>query len=427
MSISAWLAILIFVVVFVAITFDWADHAALTITGGTLMVFLGLLSSELAYEHIDWNVLLLLIGMMIQVGILQKTGVFQYLAIRIIKFSKGKPMVILVNLCLISAIFSAFFDNVTTIIILVPISILIAVELGLNPINFVLSEIFASNIGGASTLIGDPPNILIGSAANLSYIDFVLNMGPVIIIVMVFFIGFIFLRERKNLQGVSLARQRKVMSFDEKIFLKDKPLLKKVGFILGLVFVGFLFHSVIHVEAGIIALSGAGLMLLAMGKEGNEEILKEVEWSTIFFFLGLFIMVYSLEHQGVMELLSHSLLELTEGNLAVASFLILWSSGIASGIVDNVPFVATMIPLVEGMLTKVGPNEGQYLWWSLALGACLGGNFTIIGASANVVGIRILKQNNINVSFIDFFKLSGFITLASLIISSLYVFVRYVL
>lgn len=424
MSFPIIASLILFVGVYIALTTEIINKTAAALLGAMLMVVAGIISQEAAFEHIDWNVIFLLIGMMIIMNITKQTGLFQYVAIKVAKLSRGEPLVILVLLSLITALFSAVLDNVTTVLIIIPITILIAVELGITPVPFVVTLAMASNVGGTATLIGDPPNIMIGSQAGLSFVDFLLNLAPVIIVILAVFCGMVVLVFRKQLR-VSNERKARIMSFDETKAIENPALLVKSLAVLGLVVLAFLLHGLLELEASTIALTGAVILIVLSGQKEVEHLLSEIEWTTIFFFLGLFMLVGGLVEVGIMSKVSSWLVGATAGHLRLTQFVILWVSGILSAVVDNIPFVATMIPLIKDMGTQLGPEAIKPLWWTLALGACLGGNGTLIGASANVVAVGLSAKSGHPVSFWDFTKYGAVFTLISLAISTVYVLVRY--
>ena len=424
MTIHAILALVVFIGVYVALTTEIVNKTAAALLGAVLMVILGIIGQEAAFEHIDWNVIFLLIGMMIIMNITKRTGLFQYVAIKVAKFARGEPLAILILLSLITALFSAFLDNVTTVLIIIPITILIAVELGITPVPFVVTLAIASNIGGTATLIGDPPNIMIGSAAGLSFVDFIVNLTPVILVILAIFCGMVFLFFRKQLQ-VSNERKARIMSFDESKAIEDRSLLVKSLAVLGLVVLAFLLHGALGLEPSTIALAGAVVLLVISGEKEIDHIFAEVEWSTIFFFIGLFMIVGTLVDEGIMTAVSTWLIKATQGHLRLTQFLILWVSGVLSAVVDNIPFVATMIPLLKDMGNQLGNEAVRPLWWALSMGACLGGNGTLIGASANVVSAGLSAKSGHPVSFWDFTKYGAVFMLMSLVVCTFYVYLRY--
>jgi len=416
-------AILIFIISYILIASEKFEKSLIALLGASLMLLFKILPQHTAFKHIDFNVIFLLISMMIMVKIIEKTGIFQYLSIKFAKIVNADPIKIMIILFFMTAIFSAFLDNITTVLLIAPVSILIANELRISPIPFLLVQIFASNIGGTATLIGDPPNVMIGSAANLSFMDFVTNLAPLILIQMVLFalIFFIFLKNKIKVTNENRAR---IMDFDEEKLLKDKNLLIKSAIIFTLVVIGFAIHGFVDLEAATIALSGS-IILTLISKTQFEEVLQQVEWISIFFFIGLFIMVGGLVETGFIKMVSSRVLEFTDGNIKLASQVILWFSGIFSGIVDNIPFVATMIPLIQNLGDKLGHNAILPVWWALSLGSCLGGNGTLIGASANIIIANFAKKSGYRISFLKFLKYSIPVTILSLALSYIYILIRY--
>ena len=415
--------ITIFLVIYGIIISEKINRTAISLFGAIVMIILGILNQEQAIEHIDFNTIGLLVGMMIIVNILKRTGVFEYLAIRAAKKAKGDPWKILVLFAIITAFSSAFLDNVTTILLIVPVTLVITDTLDTNPIPFMFTEILIANIGGTATLIGDPPNIMIGSATGLGFVDFIVNLAPVDIVISVATLFLLKLIYKDFLKATDENKQ-KIMKMDESITIKDKLLLKKSLIVLFLTILGFMVHAQFHLESATVALGGAAL-LLVISKIDPEEILFEVEWTTIFFFMGLFILVGSLVEVGVIDNLAKKMLELTKGNLFVTTLTILWVSAIASAFLDNIPFVATMIPLIKAM-TASGQLDANPLWWALALGACLGGNGTIIGASANVIVTGIMAREGRPVSFMSFMRIGFPMMIVSIIISTIYLILFYV-
>ncbi|TYB31200.1 MAG: ArsB/NhaD family transporter [Candidatus Mcinerneyibacterium aminivorans] len=418
-----FLALTIFIAAYCFIVSDKIEKSLIAMFGGSLMLILKVLPQDKAFEHIDFNVIFLLISMMILIKIFEKTGIFQYLAIKFAKKVEADPTKIILILFFMTAIFSAFLDNITTVLLIAPVSILIANELQISSIPFLIIQIFASNIGGTATLIGDPPNIMIGSAADLTFMDFILNLAPLIVIQLILFsiIFYFFLKDKIKVTNENRAR---IMDFNEKKLLKNPRLLKKSIIVLALVIFGFMIHGFVGIEAASIALMGA-MLLTVISEIKFENVLKEVEWISIFFFIGLFIMVGGLVETGFINLVSKNVLELTKGNIKLTSQIVLWFSGIFSGIVDNIPFVATMIPLIENIGSKLSQASILPIWWALALGACLGGNGTLIGASANIIIANFAKKSGEKIRFTEFLKYSIPITIVSLLISSVYIILRY--
>ncbi|MBN1525730.1 MAG: ArsB/NhaD family transporter [Spirochaetales bacterium] len=424
MSFLMIFALAAFAVIFIIISTEKINKTIVVVIAAGIFIILGIIDQETAFLEIDWNVIFLLIGMMIIVGITKKTGVFQYFAIKVAKIAKGNPITILVMLSALTAVLSALLDNVTTVLILTPVSILIAVELGLPPILFVISEAIASNIGGAATLIGDPPNIMIGSAADLGFMDFIVNLGPIVVIniIVLSVVVFIFFRKKMH---VPRDRRARIMEFDETQAIKDKPLLIKSIIVVGMVILGFVFHGMLNLEPATIALFGAGVLMLLSGKKEVEELFHEVEWGTIFFFIGLFIIVGGLVKLGIIEIAAQFLLNSTNNDIPMTSYLMIWVSGLFSSFLDNIPYVATMIPLVKNLGATLGDAQVIPIWWSLAMGACFGGNGTLVGASANVVSAGICSKSGYKISFLEFTKYGSIATVITLITSTVYVYLVY--
>jgi len=415
--------VIVFLVTYAVIVSEKIHRAVAALVGAALIALGGILSAEEAIQAIDFNTIGLLVGMMVIVGITRQTGVFEYLAIKAARLSGGHPLKIMAALALVTAVLSALLDNVTTVLLVVPVTFSIAQKLEITPLPYLIVEILASNIGGTATLIGDPPNIMIGSATGLGFMDFVINLVPVIIVIYaltVFILRFIY---RKQLV-TSPELQRSIMELNENDEIKDPALLKKCLLVLFLTVAGFVLHQFIHLESSVIALSGASLLLL-LSREDPEHALHAVEWPVIFFFTGLFIIVGALEHVGVIEAIARVSLEVTGGEVMSSGLLILWISAIASAFVDNIPFVATMIPLIQDMGRLGGIENINFLWWSLSLGACLGGNGTIVGASANVVVIGMAEKRGTNISFLGFMKVAFPLMIMSILLSTLYLVLWY--
>jgi len=386
------------------------------------MILLGIMTQERAIEGIDFNTLGLLIGMMIIVGIAKDSGMFQYVAIWASKVGKGKPIPIFILLGLITAVFSAFLDNVTTVLLMVPVILVVANNLKIHPMPFLIGTILLSNVGGTATLIGDPPNILIGSAANISFNDFIVNLGPIIVVITIVTLGLLLLWYRKKLVSTPEA-QEAIMRFEPKEALSDMKLLYKSLFVIGLVLIGFFTHSITHIEGATLALGGAALLLL-LTLNDPEHHLRDVEWTTIFFFTGLFILVTGLEEVGAIRYLAEQLIAFTGGEPAVTTLVILWGAAIFSAAIDNIPFVATMIPLIKDIGVITGLPLAP-LWWALALGADIGGNATIVGASANVVVCGMAEKQGHKISFLGYMKVAVPMTVVGLVIATIYVYFRY--
>ncbi len=412
----------VFVLTYLLIVTEKFNRTAVAMFGAVLMMVLYVERQESAFHYIDLNTIFLLIGMMIIVNIMRKTGIFEYMAIRTAKFAKGDPWRIVVLFSILTGVSSALLDNVTTILLVVPVTIVIAEALKLNPIPFLIPEVLIANIGGTATLIGDPPNIMIGSATGLGFNDFLFNLSPVVVIIVavsMLVLKYIF---KHRLTSTAETRQQ-IMAMNENVAIKNKPVMIKSLFVLGLTMFGFLLHQALGYESATVALFGAGLLLL-ISKMDPEEILAEVEWPTIFFFASLFILVGALEEVGVIEMLASKLINFTGGNMMLTVLVILWGSAIASAFLDNIPFVATMIPLIQNM-GKISGMEVTPLWWALALGACLGGNGTMIGASANVIVGGLLEKYGYKLTFWDFMKIGFPIMILSITVASVYMFIVY--
>ena len=414
------ISILIFTAVILSIITEKIDRTVAAISGAVLMIITNVLTLEKGISYIDFNTIGVLIGMMIVVAIVKNSGLFEYIAIYTAKKSKGNPWRVMIYFILITAILSALLDNVTTVLLIGPMTIVICQILNVNPIPFLMTEIIASNVGGTSTLIGDPPNIMIGSAANLSFSDFIINVGPVVVIIIVSLILCFKFIYKKNICNVT--NEACVTSLDEDKAIQDKPLLYKSICVLFLILLGFIFHSKLNIDSSIVALSGACIMLI-IGKQDTNEIINSVEWSTIIFFIGLFIVVGGLSECGVINSLAELLIKLTHGNTTYTMCIILCISAIISSFLDNIPFVATLIPLILTMQSQ-GMNV-MPLWWATSLGACLGGNGTLIGASANIVLANIGEKHGYDISFKTYFKLGFPVMLLTIFISTIYLLVRY--
>ncbi len=430
---TLWVATILFGLTYVVIMSEKINRAIAALLGGGLMILAGVLTQEAAVRGVDFNVLGLLTGMMVLVAITRKTGVFQFVAIWSAKKVNARPMGILLMLSAVTAVFSAFLDNVTTVLLIVPVTLLISEELEIDPYPILAAEIFSSNIGGTATLIGDPPNIMIGSAANLSFNAFLTNIAPIIPLIFLLTVLPIAFLWRKRLVTTEEHRQR-VLEFREREAITNPRLLKRCLFVLGLVLVGFLVHGALHLEPATIAMFGAALLLLLanLGKDAEEqskavhEAFAEAEWVTLFFFVGLFIVVAGVERAGLLDMLARGVLDVTQGSYHVAAYAILWVSAVASAIVDNIPFVAAMIPVIKDMGPAMGgPQHVRTLWWALSLGACLGGNGTLIGASANVVVAGFAERAGEPIRFIPFLKVAVPAMLMSIAISNVYLYLRY--
>lgn len=421
------LAIIVFIVAYIFIASEKISRIAIVLAGAAAMVIIGATDADKAfYSHetgIDWNVIFLLLGMMIIVGIIHKTGLFEFLAISAIKKSSGSPKVALVYLMVLTSIASAILDNVTTILLAVPMTLIVTKHLKVSPIPFILAEVFVSNIGGAATLVGDPPNIIIASKADLSFNSFLVHMAPMVILVLLVVIPMIVFLFSKELVNTPEARDA-VMTLQAHDFLKDVILLKKSLGVLTLVMIAFVLHSFLHLEPSIVALFGAGVLVAISGLKPRDYV-QDVEWSTLIFFAGLFIMVGGLVGSGALAELSTFLKELFAGNTQLAALSILSISAVLSGIIDNIPYVTAMSPVISDLSVGLVGRQEHVLWWSLAFGADFGGNATIIGASANVVAIGLAAKAGIHISFWKFAKYGVLVTAVSIAMVYPYIYFFY--
>jgi Na+/H+ antiporter NhaD/arsenite permease-like protein len=423
---QALIAIGIFLVSYGFITSEKIHRTIVAMIGGILMLIFGIIDQETAIHHIDFNTLGLLIGMMIIVSITSETGLFKFLAIWAAKKAKGDPVRILIYLALITAFGSALLDNVTTVLLMVPITFSITRQLRIPALPYLIIVIISSNIGGTMTMIGDPPNIMIGSAVKeLSFMDFINNLALISIFILILTIMIFVFIYRKKIQTTDELKAS-IMALDEKSEISDTTLLKKCLVILSLTIVGFFIHQIVHLESATVALTGAFLLLLITGEHYLENSLSRVEWTTIFFFVGLFVIVSGLIETGVIGNLAKQAVELTGGNEVATAMLILWLSAIASAFVDNIPFVATMIPLIQEM-GEMGVSNLNTLWWSLALGACLGGNGSLVGASANLIVAGMAAKEGQPISFMTFLKIGFPLMILSIVIASGYIYLRYLI
>ncbi|AOY16789.1 hypothetical protein BGI23_16590 [Bacillus sp. ABP14] len=428
-----YFAIAVFLITYGFIISEKLNRAVIALFGAAIMIIFGVVDLHIAFtSHIQWETITLLIGMMILVHITSQSGIFEFVAIKAAKAAGGKPIRILLLLSLLTAVGSAFLDNVTTVLLIVPVTLSITRILKVNPVPYLISEVLFSNIGGTATLIGDPPNIMIGSAnKHLDFNAFLLNLAPIVIIISIVTLGIIYFLYRNKLKTTP-EQIEKLMALNEKDYIKDQSLLLKSISILGLTILGFVLHSIIHVDAAVIAMTGATLLMLIGVKEHDiEDVFAHVEWVTIFFFAGLFVLVGGLIDIGLISSLAKEVLDVTNGDIGFAAVLILWVSGIASATIDNIPFVATMIPLIQDLATGLGLSvdspQIEVLWWALSLGACLGGNGTLIGASANVVVAGIAKREGHAFSYMDFLKIGLPLTIIALLLSHAYIYLRYLM
>jgi len=428
-----WVSSILFIATYAVIVSEKINRAIVSLLGASLMITLGVLNQKSAISGIDFNTLGLLSGMMVIVAITRRSGVFQFVAVWSAKKVQARPWGILLMLSLVTALFSALLDNVTTVLLIAPVTLLISHELKTSPYPFLFAEIFASNIGGTATLIGDPPNIMIGSAVNLSFNDFLLNLAPIVPLILLITLGIIYVIWGRHMKASDETRER-IMRFREREAITDVTLLKQSLFVLTLVIAGFVMAHPLRLEPATIAMFGAALLLLLSNvknkaseqSENVHQTFGEVEWVTIFFFVGLFIVVKGIEEAGVLKILADHVIDLTGGDITVTAMAILWVSAVASAIVDNIPFVATMIPLIKSMAPSFGGAEYLMpLWWSLALGACLGGNGSLIGASANLIVAGFAERAGHRIHFLKFMAMAFPLMLLSILIASAYVYLRY--
>jgi Na+/H+ antiporter NhaD/arsenite permease-like protein len=420
------LAAAIFALTYAVIVSERVHKTTAALMGAVIMIGARIIDQEEAFRAIDLNVIFLLAGMMIIVNVLGKTGIFQWLAIRSAKVGRGEPLRILIILSLVTAVASAFLDNVTSVVLIAPVTLFVAGSLRVSAVPFLISEALASNIGGAATLIGDPPNIMIGSAADLDFMSFITNLMPIIMVVLLLYLlaaRLLFFRGVKPLP----AMRARIMELDETQVISDLPLLRLSLAVLGLTLVGFLLHGPLDYEPASVALLGAALLLL-LSRQDPHAVLREVEWPTLFFFVGLFIVVGGVEEVGILEDVGEWIADVTDGSPTGAAFLILWVSALLSGIVDNIPYTAAMIPVVREIEGGSGSGgQSDVLWWALALGAGLGGNLTVIAASANVLVANLAERGGERIPFWEFFRYGALVTLGTTLVSTLYLYLRYLL
>lgn len=427
----------ILLIAYIFIASEKIQKSVVALVGASLTMLLGLIpfagyldTKTMTYvkgvfEHVDFEVIFLLIGMMIIVNIASRSGVFKWMALNLLKATKGHPKTVLFALAAFTAIASAFLDNVTTVVLMMPITFVIAKEFDTDPIPFLITEVLASNIGGTATLIGDPPNIIIGTRAGLSFMDFVKELTPIVFVIFMVAIGALIFLFRKGLKATP-EKMEHIANLDNSKTITDKKLMIRAVITLACVILGFITHDITHISAFVFAVAGASFLLLF---EKPKEIYRDVEWLTIFFFVGLFIIIGGFEANGGIKYLADQLIILTHGSLNAATMIILWASGILSGIIDNIPYTATMAPLIEELINPANPNaitgNVHALWWALSLGACLGGNLTIIGAAANVLVSETAASKGYKISFLRFMKYGALVTFISLILSSIYLYFKY--
>ncbi len=416
-------ALAVFLAVLVVFALDWVHRTPAALLGALLLIVAGTIGQEEAVEAVNWETLGLLVGMMILIAMLKASGLFGYLAIKSAQAARGHPGLTLIYLATITAVLSAFLDNVTTVLLMFPMTLVITQILEEDPFPFLVVEVLASNIGGTATLIGDPPNIIIGTEVNeLSFIDFIANLAPPIVVIMLVSLGIVWLVHARKLR-ISESDRKEIMALDAASQIEDRQLLVRSSAVTGATVLGFFLQGLTALNPAVVALAGAAVAMIVCGPR-VEEVLHEVEWPTVLFFVGLFVMVGALEVTGFIERVAE-LLASTSDSLAVTALVVMWGSGFASGIVDNIPFTATMVPVIESLAEARGYDAAttEPLWWSLSLGACLGGNFTLIGASANLVVAGLAERSGVSFTFFRFLVWGFPLTLVALGVSSVYILV----
>lgn len=423
----SWAAVVVFVGAYALIISEKIHRVAVALGGAGLMLAIGATDDVSAFysrhSGIDWNVIFLLMGMMMIVGVLKKTGMFEYLAIWSVKKARARPFRVMAMLVVITAVASALLDNVTTVLLIAPVTLLVCERLALPAAPFLIAEVFAANIGGTATLVGDPPNIIIASRAGLTFNDFLVHLAPLAVILVVVLVALCRVMFRKSFV-YDEQRAVEIMALEEREAIKDLRLLVQGLIVLALVVAGFVLHPVLHYEPSIVALLGAGL-LIAVSSAETGEVLSEVEWPTLAFFAGLFIMIGGLIDTGVIDEVSKALADAVGTNELGGSLTLLGASAVLSGVIDNIPYVATMAPITSDLVHNMGGGSDHVMWWALALGADLGGNATAIGASANVVVLGIAERNRQPITFWQFTKYGLVVTAATVTISLIYVWLRY--
>lgn len=421
-----YLAIAIFVITYAGIMLEKIPRTYVALAGGMAMIFLGLLTQDDALrKYIDFNTLGLLVGMMMMVGVIRKCGIFEALAIWATKITRARPMILLALLSVITAIASSLFDSVTAVLLLAPMSITLARRMEIEPYPFLIMEILISNIGGTALMIGNPPNVMIGSATGLTFNAFFMNLAPGVVLTMLVMVPILAFIYRRDLTMKKPLRAEQLQALDPLSEIKDWSLLYKSLIVMAITILGFVLHSVIHIPTAVLAMAGATVLMVLSGTD-VEEAMAYVQWDTLFFFMGLFVLVGGLEEAGVIDALAHAALTVTDGDLLVSASLIMWLAAIASAFVDNIPFTATMIPVITQMQQLMG-SQADVLWWSLALGACYGGNGTLIGASPNLIIASLAGQEGYRISFLRFMKLSFPLMLLSVLVAQVYIYARYFL
>jgi Na+/H+ antiporter NhaD/arsenite permease-like protein len=430
---ALWVATALFIAVYGIIMSEKVNRAIIALVGAGLVILLGVLDQKEAMAAVDFNTLGLLLGMMLIVNITRRSGLFQYVAIWSAKKVKASPWGVLLMMSIVTAVFSAFLDNVTTVLLTVPVTLLITEELKVKPYPYLFAQIFASNIGGTATLIGDPPNIMIGSATGLTFNDFAFALSPIIVVILAVTMVPLYFIWGRHLRADDEHRDR-VMKFNEREAITDVRLLKQSLTVIALVILGFVLQRQIGIEPATIAVFGAAVLMLVdnLGRDPETQshnvhaALSEAEWITLMFFLGLFVLVHGVEKTGLIHMMAQALIDFTQGDFALTAVLILWSSAIVSAFIDNIPFVATMIPLVKALGPTFGGDAALLpLWWALSLGACLGGNGTLIGASANLVVAGLAERAGVPFRFVEYLKVAFPLMLISIVLSHAYLWWRF--
>jgi Na+/H+ antiporter NhaD/arsenite permease-like protein len=427
MTWQAWACVAVFAAAYILIATEWVHRVAAALGGALVLLAIGATNGDHAFfskdSGIDWSVIFLLIGMMLIVAIMRRTGIFEYIAIWAAKRARGRPFRLMVLLVVVTAVVAAVLDNVTTVLLIAPVTFLVCDRLGLRPAPFLIAEVLASNIGGTATLVGDPPNIIIASRAGLSFNDFLVHLAPLAVLLVIVFIGLCRVLFRSAFV-YDPERAEAVMALRERDAIKDRRLLIVSLAVLGVVLAAFVLHTVLHLEPAVVAIVG-GLGLLALSRLNAEEVAKDVEWPTLLFFAGLFVMVGALVATGVIDRVGQAATQAMGGKLFVGSMVLLWGSAALSAIVDNIPYVATMAPIVAELAHASGGSDSQVLWWSLALGADLGGNATAIGASANVVMLGLAERAGRRISFWEFTRYGVVVAVVTVAVSMPYLWLRY--
>ncbi|MDO4481354.1 MAG: ArsB/NhaD family transporter [Bacillota bacterium] len=415
------ISVIIFAAAMILIMTERVHRMTAALAGGVMMILCGIMTVPSSVKYIDAETICILVGMMLFVSVVKKSGLFEYIAIKSAKAVKGRPWAIMAAFILITAFLSAFLDNVTTVLLIGPMTFAITKAIGLNPVPFIMTQIMASNIGGTATLIGDPPNIMIGSAAELSFMDFVFNVGPAVLIVLIATTVVFYALYGKK-EKVNQKKLENLMRMDENMEIRDKTLMIKSVIMIVLMIFSFIFQDILGLESAVIAL-GAAVIMMIIGKQDIDSIVEGVEWTSIVFFIGLFVVVGGLQESGVIDLMAGFIIDATHGKMLMAIIVILWVSALLSAFLDNIPFVATMIPLIMSM--ESAGIDVMPLWWALSLGACLGGNGTLIGASANVVLSGISAREGHPISFRQYMKVGFPVMIIGICICTVYLVLRF--